>query len=307
MPYNSDPASGQTSSVYSFPDPKPNQHLRLTLNEVIDQYQKKLIKATTLVYYAVKIYRQDGQKLRVKDVNAFCQRLGINRSTFYKAVNNLEEANVGFRSAPSDGATLWIEESPLGNTESPLGNTESPLGNTESPLGNTESPLGNTESPLGDTESPLGDTESSLGDTESPLGENELSKPAPDKASSPSSNTYHIFIISLSNSERESFLKFAREKANELPKTPTLLDKWIEKNWVELRDKWKPTHVSSSSSSKKEFCVADWKEHPQFKEWVREADNRYMWFINRCDCPLTKQERQALVDWVRANPGEVVS
>ena len=131
MPYNSDPASGQISSVYSFPEPKPNQHLRLTLNEVIDQYQKKLIKATTLVYYAVKIYRQDGHKLRVKDVNAFCQRLGINRSTFYKAVKNLEEANVGFRSAPSDGATLWIEESPLGDTESPLGNTESPLGENE--------------------------------------------------------------------------------------------------------------------------------------------------------------------------------
>jgi len=264
MPYNSDPASGQISSVYSFPEPKPNQHLRLTLNEVIDQYQKKLIKATTLVYYAVKIYRQDGQKLRVKDVNAFCQRLGINRSTFYKAVKNLEEANVGFRSAPSDGATLWIEESPLGDTESPLGDTESPLGDTESPLG----------------------------DTESPLGENETSKPSPDKASSSSSNIYQISINSLSEEERESFEKFVREEWKK--KTGSEIDSFTAFVRGDYFQEWWDKYTRATGKF-------DWETHPKFSEWLAEIrrTNKQV-FVLFSKCSLAQQERQQLVSWVEA-------
>src|SRR4028119_956444 len=45
---------------------------------------------------------------------------------------------------------------------------------------------------------------------------------------------YSKFLSSLSQEEREKFLEFGLKKAAELPKPPTLSQKWVERNWQEL-------------------------------------------------------------------------
>jgi len=286
MPQN----TNKNSSVYSFPEPKANQHLRLTLDEIVDQYKKKLIKATTLVYYAVKIYRQDGHKLQIKDINAFCQRLGINRSTFYKAINNLEEADIGFHSSLQAGISLWVEESPLGDNKSPLGDNESPLGDNESPLGDSESPLGDNESPLGDSESPLGDNESPLGDNKSPLGDNESPKPLSVNRSSASSDINQISnksLSSLSQAEREEFENFVRKEYG----------KEIKNFAAFMRgdhfSKWWDKFVRATGR-------VDWEAYPDFPQWLEEIKENWAQFRFYGTDVLTFNERKQLVEYVEA-------
>ncbi|MBE9039350.1 hypothetical protein IQ235_00885 [Oscillatoriales cyanobacterium LEGE 11467] len=68
--------------------------------------------------------------------------------------------------------------------------------------------------------------------------ENRSPEPPPDKASesSQTNKTYSDFIQTLSEGERERFLKFARSKADRLPETPQLIEKWIVDNhhWLYL-------------------------------------------------------------------------
>ena len=70
--------------------PNPKQHYRLSLDKAIADYKDGIITATGLVYYTVGIYRAPGQNFRIKDVEAFCQELGLGLSTFYKAVSRLQ-------------------------------------------------------------------------------------------------------------------------------------------------------------------------------------------------------------------------
>jgi hypothetical protein len=226
------------------PEPKQGQHSRLTLDDAIAQYQNGLLTAAGLIYHAVKIYRQDGRKLRVKNVTAFCQRLKIHRSTFYKALIKLEQAVVGFKWEPTDGLALWFECSQLATSVS---------------NGKQVSPIGDTESPIGDTESPIGDTESPIGDTESPIGDTNRSKAACSKDSSTSSTLYQLFINSLSESEREKFFEFVRKEAEKLPKLPVLIDKWTAANASELMEKFRCVHPTTTPAGR-------WESHPRWSE-----------------------------------------
>ncbi|BAZ83811.1 hypothetical protein PN497_11880 [Sphaerospermopsis kisseleviana CS-549] len=87
--------------------PKPNQHYRLSLAKAIQDYKDGIITATGLVYYAVGIFRAPGQKLRIKDVEVFCEKICISVSTFYKAISKLKE----------QGRIDWLEINSRENME----------------------------------------------------------------------------------------------------------------------------------------------------------------------------------------------
>ncbi|MBE9053438.1 MarR family transcriptional regulator [Nostocales cyanobacterium LEGE 11386] len=73
--------------------------------------------------------------------------------------------------------------------------------------------------------------------------------------------TYSDFIDSLSEDERESFLEFGQKKAAQLPKTPELPLKWIEKNFEELRSQWEKLRGVVRGSK-------NWESDPRRQEWL---------------------------------------
>ncbi|MBO3458496.1 helix-turn-helix domain-containing protein [Aetokthonos hydrillicola Thurmond2011] len=77
--------------------------------------------------------------------------------------------------------------------------------------------------------------------------------------------TYTDFINTLSDSERESFVKFGEQKAKQLPRPPELPQRWVEKNWEELSAQW---HKESGKTSKAQ--TEKWENHPQRQEWIEK-------------------------------------
>ena len=53
-----------------------------------------------------------------------------------------------------------------------------------------------------------------------------------------SSNSFDFNLQNLAPSDKDKFLAFAKKKASELPKLPTLLNRWIEKHFAELYEQF---------------------------------------------------------------------
>ncbi|MDZ8139005.1 MAG: MarR family transcriptional regulator [Nostoc sp. DedQUE04] len=76
--------------------------------------------------------------------------------------------------------------------------------------------------------------------------------PAKDSSTPKINKTYLDFIDSLSEGEKESFLKFGNKKAAELKNPPVQLPlKWIEKNFEELSEQWFPTRDENENQNQK--------------------------------------------------------
>ncbi len=206
--------------------PKPNQHFRISLEQAKRDYQDGIITAAGLIYYAIGIYRKPGDKLKIPNVDSFCQLLGIASSTFYKVVSKLRvQGRLNWEA--TDGVNVWLLEEPqviqLISSRA------------------CQSPIVESESPIVESESPIVESESPIVESESPIGEFRASKPALCNASSPSSDSYQIFFNSLSDSEREKFKEFVDRKIELLPYKIALRQKWIKKNFAELEAEFRET------------------------------------------------------------------
>lgn len=75
--------------------------------------------------------------------------------------------------------------------------------------------------------------------------------------------TYKTFTNSLSESEREDFLKFGEQKAAQLPHPPSLPRRWVETNWQELSAQWYKSkgQVPPAQNSK-------WENDPRTGNWL---------------------------------------
>ena len=107
--------------------------------------------------------------------------------------------------------------------------------------------------------------------------------------------TYKTYTDSLSEAERESFLEFAKKKASELPKPPTLISKWIKAHWEDLRSQWEKSQgkVSALESNK-------WDKHPQREEWLEKIRQLGSAGFQAEDMPNQKIRREFYV-WADAN------
>jgi hypothetical protein len=128
------------------------------------------------------------------------------------------------------------------------------------------------------------------------IAEFKSSKASPDKVSDNSPYSYQIFINSLSEAEREKFLEFGLKKAAELPKPPTLPEKWVENHHLELYEQFKKTPLGKNLPPTK-----DWANHPQRDSWIAQMREKGEWaFI--LQAPKEDQpERRAFHDWADAN------
>lgn len=275
------------------------QFYKLTLDRAIADYRDGLITATGLLRYYLKIRYAPGWKIRLNP-EEICSLLGFTKATFYKALGKLKKlgrAEIGKLNLVP--VTLTEESETDEKQDSPTVDTQYPTVDTQSPTEEKESPSG-----------------------KSSLQSENLTPPKPQKtkasSDSPdsSSNSYQSFSNSLSQSQRESFLKFCEQQASLLPKPPVLLKKWIQNNWSELVANWQKKYrdvvqLESNNTQK------DWRTHPKFEEWLGYVRANYGGFCHTdtLDCrdvngkgevyvfgtPEDRAERRAFAAWARAN------
>ena len=258
------------------------QFYKLTLDRAIADYRDGLITATGLLRYYLKIRYAPGWKIRLNSLEV-CSLLGFTRATFYKALAKLKKLG--------QASISKLNLIPVTLTE-------------------TEE---KEDSPIADSQSPTVDCKSSIVENQSPNGTSSLQsenltspKPPKDRTSSDSpdssSDFYQIFLNSLSDSQRENFLAFCVSQANQLPKPPVLVKKWIQNNWEELRSLWckKSPDVAYLSSHTSQ---QDWHNHPQFNKWKRRLECQYdaPYFIVLLKNGGTEEERRAFARWAIDN------
>ena len=155
------------------------------------------------------------------------------------------------------------------------------------------------ESQKCDSESHERDLQSHERDSESHERDLEPSKPAPSKGSgTPQTySEYSDFLQTLSEAERENFLELGKKKAELLPKAPQLPERWIEKNWEELRSQW----LAQLSPAQKPAAEQErWANDPRREEWIAEIRIGKPRWIAQGDQSLSRDERKAFAEWAES-------
>jgi hypothetical protein len=238
------------------------QHYRMTLNDAIAKYQGHDLTAKGLVHFYILIKCRPGWKIRLEHQKV-CKELGIAKTAFYNAISRLRE----------EGSIDW--EAPKGILVSISGSFREC----------------GIDSTIAETECAFAEWDSTIAETESAIVELKSSESLSDKGCSNSpnllTNSYQFFSNSLSEGERENFLDFAKKKAGQLPRPPELPERWIEKNFDELRNQWyKSTGKVSSTQN------AKWETDPRTRDWLA--------IIEETANPLefaTDKEKQDFVKW----------
>jgi hypothetical protein len=182
------------------------QHYRITLEEAKNLYKSGILTSKGLIYSYLRIHQAPGWK-RHYTPREIWEELEISKSSFYKAIADLENARLIKFETPN-GIEIEIVSDP-GN------------------------------------ESEIVDSQSEIVDSQSKIVENKSPKPAHSKEKGDSPDYIKLDQIdpkSLSRSEeREKFKNFCQKKADELPKPPTLLERWIQNNFEELWNQYQKT------------------------------------------------------------------
>ncbi|MEM6404851.1 MAG: hypothetical protein AAF757_32280, partial [Cyanobacteria bacterium P01_D01_bin.116] len=194
------------------------QFYPITKEEIRQWYKDKLLSTAGYLLAIKKVTKMPGSHMVIPNVLQFCREWEISKSAFYRAVNELRQK----------GYTDW--EATHGII-----------------LKETKKVV---SFPSVEEKCPTGGTVSHERDSESHERENRGSKPSPDK----NSRTPQILsdpIQTLSDRERESFIKFSRKKAASLPKPPELPMRWIKANFEELHSEWRETKIKKQNKKTK--------------------------------------------------------
>jgi hypothetical protein len=215
-----------------------DQFYKLTLADAISKYQAGDLTAKGLVHFYILIKCKPEWKIRLEPEKV-CKELGIQKTAFYNAISRLR----------SEGSIEW--EAPKGILVSlSISSTFRECG---------------IDSAIAESQSAIAESQSAIAESQSAIAESKSQKPSSDKGCSDSPDllldSYQIFFSSLSDSERENFLKFSKKKAAQLPKPPELPLKWIEKNFEELRSQWEKENGVVKSSK-------NWESDPRRLEWL---------------------------------------
>ncbi|MEK0194210.1 hypothetical protein [Microcoleus anatoxicus] len=94
--------------IAPFKPPRQEQHERIFLQDAINRYKARLTTASGFIYSLIRIYRQQGHKLNIPNPRSFYERFQIPKSTFYRALTQLEKAEgIDFHWDPQGGISMW--------------------------------------------------------------------------------------------------------------------------------------------------------------------------------------------------------
>jgi hypothetical protein len=237
-----------------------SQFYKMTIQKALEGYSQGLLTATGLVHLYFEIKLKYGWKGKYKPADII-KELGISKAVFYKAIAKLQ--TLGMIAIEIHGEITVTNTNPNLDRDNII---------EQSP--NVETVSNRRQESLIVDKSLQMETEVSNRRQQSTIVENEAPKPLSQMNSSPPSDlysdSYQIYLISLSPSERKNFLNFCQEEAKKLPKPPTLPTRWIERNLEDLKAKWESFSKASDDSSNHQtnkFSV--WANHPRFDElWL---------------------------------------
>ena len=98
-------------SLTEFKLPSQGQHERVFLEDAIKKYKARLLTAAGYIYTLCRIYRAEGHRLNIPKPRQFYEYFGIPKSTFYRALIQLEKTeNIKFSWQPIGGLSMWWGE-----------------------------------------------------------------------------------------------------------------------------------------------------------------------------------------------------
>lgn len=241
------------------------QFYKLTLSSAIALYQNGLISATALVYFYIRIKLKPGWKLTLHQ-RPTCSELGIQKTAFYKAIGRLKE----------QGLIDW--EAPNGLVVSLPQNAET---------------IPQTE----ETFPQIAELSGQNAEISGQNAENKSSKPLPVKASIVSPDSYQIFSKSLSDTAREKFFNFVREKVKDFNPPIHDIEAWLAGTNGAGKERSRVYYEMFQS----ELQERDWENHPKREEWIAEIRQGKGRFVAQGGPPEEWETRKAFADWAITN------
>jgi hypothetical protein len=248
------------------------QFYQLTLKDALNQYQAGFLSSAGLLFNYLKIKFAPGWKMQINQQKV-CTELGLSRDQFYRGLKLIKQ---NFPNLKLYKTTALVGEFEELDNPSPDNDATENL-------------------PVAPVTNSVVETA-----TNTPPQAPEIKKNSDSPDSS--SNLYQSFSLSLSDSQRENFLAFCQQQANQLPKPPVLVKKWIQRNWEELRSLWRKKSPDVAFMSG-DISQQDWTNHPNFKRWKRYLECQYQArdFIVLLNNGGTKEEKRAFARWAIDN------
>ena len=224
------------------------QFYQITLEQAIADY--KLGKLTTfgLVDYYIKIKFAPGWKISI-DPRKAIKELGITIHQFRRAISKIRETiPISLKIT-----TQIIGKMPAENEVTPNVNHVTPNVNRVTPRVNHVTPGANQ-----DRQTPNKNNSSSDSPyIRSNIDHISLSKiEEKSEQNKPTANRQKL--KALPQEEREKFLIFADQKVDELPKRPTLPQKWIAANFDDLYSEWQKQAAPEVQKTTKDKQFTEW-------------------------------------------------
>jgi len=248
------------------------QFYKMTLAEAISHYQQGDLTVKGLLHIYLKIKIGPGWQLK-KSQKEICDELGIGKSGFYTALSKLKtEGSINWSTPANTQYCISLPDRVLNSETEKCGQKFHDCGN-QSTIAESQSTIAESQSTIAESQSTIAESQSTIAESQSTIAENKASKPLLNLNHSPSSDlysdSYQIYLISLSEGERKNFLNFCQEEAKKLPKPPTLPMRWIERNLEDLKAKWESFNGNDDISNHQTSKFSVWANHPRFDElWL---------------------------------------
>ena len=241
------------------------QFYKLTLSSAIALYQNGLISATALVYLYILIKLKPGWKLTLHQ-RPTCSELGIQKTAFYKAISRLKDQGLIDWEAPN-GLVVSLPQSAENIPQS----AENIPQSAENIPHSAEFSGQNAE--------------------------NKSPKLLSVKASVVPPDSYQIFIKSLSDTAREKFFNFVREKVKNFNPPIHDIEAWLAGKNGAGKERSRVYYDMFQS----ELQERDWENHPKREEWITEIRQGKGRFVAQGGPPEEWETRKAFADWAITN------
>ena len=226
------------------------QFYKLTLEEAIALYQRGIISTSGLLYFFLRIRLAPGWKMTLHQ-RAISKKLGISKSRFYRAIHKLKDEGLIDWEAPN-GLVVTFGVSSSNQNSVSVSETEFRQSEFSSADRNSvavsETPVTPSETPVTPSETPVTPSETGI-----------PPQPPADTGSPPSSDSYQIFIKSLSDSGREEFLDFVREQTKNLTQPINDLEGWLANKNSAGQNRWEVYHNNFLTEQKTKAQIAKQK------------------------------------------------
>lgn len=258
------------------------QFYQLTLEDAIAHRDQGIISDSTLVFYLFKIRFKEGWMINIDKFKEFCLGYDISIHQFYRGLKKIQKVFTEFKCTKITVASI-----PQSNTAL-----------------NAE-PVAESAELIAESAEPVAENANSLAESAEPVAKNANPtpvEPLPNKQPSDSpdknSDSYSNFVSSLSQSEREKFLDFVKEKTKNLNQPINDIEAWLAvKNSAGIyrfRVYYDMFKNEIQTTAPEEI---DWRSEPDFEELRESCDRNWAEFIISSKNPTEKNRRLAFVTW----------